>query len=102
MKKITEEAIRAFTSGSAFHRGNTSVRVKNGRVSLHLFGNRIAYQQDGQLFISTCGWQSDTTKERLNGLPGVAIHQKNFIWYLNDKAWDGTEINLSEWGTAND
>jgi hypothetical protein len=33
-----------------------------------------------------------TTKERLNGLNGVNIHQKDFQWYLNGEAWNGVAI----------
>lgn len=29
------------------------------------------------------------TKERLNALQGVNIVQKNFVWYLNGKEWNG-------------
>jgi hypothetical protein len=47
------------------------------------------YATDGALYISDGGWQSNTTKERLNGLPNVSVHQKNFQWYLNGEAWTG-------------
>jgi len=29
-------------------------------------------------------------RERLNALNGVSIAQKNFVWYLNGKEWDGS------------
>ena len=41
------------------------------------------------LSISNAGWQSNTTKERLNGLPNVGIYQKNWQWYLNGNEWNG-------------
>jgi hypothetical protein len=41
------------------------------------------------LQISNAGWASNTTKERLNGIPGVHIKQKNWTWYLNGQEWDG-------------
>ena len=43
----------------------------------------------GILSISNAGWESNTTKERLNGLPGVSIRQKNWSWFLNGEEWDG-------------
>lgn len=100
--RTTDNAIRAFNNGYKFTQGNTSVRVEDTRVSLYLHGNRIAYRQDCQLFISTCGWQTKTTKERLNGLPGVYIYQKKGQWYLNDRAWNGEEVNVSEWSATNE
>ena len=43
---------------------------------------------------TNCGWFSNTTKERLNGLPNVNIYQKNFEWFLNGKKWDGNLIDI--------
>jgi len=43
----------------------------------------------GVLSVSNAGWASNTTKERLNGLPGVRVNQKNWNWYLNGQEWDG-------------
>ena len=31
------------------------------------------------------GYKTNTTKERLNGIPGVCIQQKKGVWYLNGK-----------------
>jgi hypothetical protein len=57
---------------------------------LKLFGNKIAaIESDGRLWISNAGWDTKTTKERLNGLPGVSIQQKKGEWYLNGNQWDG-------------
>ncbi len=90
MRKITADAIRAFRNRQTFKRGNTEVKVYDNSVALFLHGNIIAeYAADGALYIRDGGWQSNTTKERLNGLPNVYIHQKNFQWYLNGEAWSG-------------
>ena len=62
---------------------------------LYLFGNRIAWWDLNGIWIDTCGWRSNTTKERLNAIPGVKIVQKDFSWYLNGKAWDGSAIRIS-------
>ena len=61
-------------------------------------GNEIAYRYNDPkktLSITNCGWFSNTTKERLNGLPNVSIQQKNFIWYLNGNEWNGNLININ-------
>ena len=84
MRKITADAIRAFRYRQTFKRGNTEVKVFDNSVALFLHGNIIAeYAADGGLYIRDGGWQSNTTKERLNGLPNVHIYQKDFQWYLN-------------------
>jgi len=90
MRKITEDAIRAFRNRQTFKRGNTEVKVFHNSCGLYLHGNMIAeYAVDGALYISDGGWQTTTTKERLNGLPNVSVHQKNFLWFLNGKEWNG-------------
>jgi|TARA_B100000085_G_scaffold251730_1_gene248970 hypothetical protein len=90
MRKITADAIRAFRNRQTFKRGNTQVKVFDNSVALYLHGNMIAeYAADGALYIRDGGWQSNTTKERLNGLPNVSIHQKDFQWYLNGEEWSG-------------
>ena len=50
---------------------------------LLLHGNCIAKRVNGKIFISNAGWNSNTTKERLNGL-GAGIYQKNYEWYWKD------------------
>ena len=95
MRQITQDAIRAFRNNTNFKRGNTWVQCVQGRRFLHLHNNVIAEMTNhGELYITAAGWQSNTTKERLNGLPNVSIHQKNFQWFLNGEAWDGQLIKV--------
>ena len=60
-----------------------------------LHGNDIArieedYENEKTtIYVTNAGWFSNTTKERLNGIPGVRVYQKKGKWYLNDKEWDG-------------
>ena len=92
MRAITMEAVNAFVNGRNFKSSNTVVRGK----SFYLHGNKIAwYDERGSLWITNCGWQTNTTKERLNGLPNVSIVQKNYQWYLNGQKWDGEPICVS-------
>lgn len=74
MKKITEKSTKAFINGKSFNEGNTEVkRLDSGDLEFNLFGNRIALLTDNQttLIINHCGWLTNTTKERLNGLLSV-------------------------------
>ncbi len=91
MRKITKESVRAFIEGRKFNKGNMSVEVELGYVKLKLHGNTIATIDElGVMSVSNAGWATNTTKERLNALPNVSIHQKNWNWYLNGNEWDGT------------
>ena len=90
MRKITKESVNAFLMGKTFNKGNMSV-VKDGETfRLKLHGNTIAIIDElGVMSVSNAGWASNTTKERLNGLPNVRVHQKNWTWYLNGNEWGG-------------
>lgn len=89
-RKITQESISAFLAGRKFSKSNMSVDIEGSLISLKLHGNTIAIIDGlGVLSISNAGWSSNTTKERLNGLPGVHIKQKNWSWFLNGMEWDG-------------
>ena len=98
MRKITEESINAFMNAEKFNKQNMSVEVLPNVTILKLHGNAIAYRYNDPkktLSITNCGWKSNTTKERLNALPNVNIVQKNWIWYLNGKEWDGELIDIN-------
>ena len=100
MRKITQESINAFLNRDNFKKAN--MHVWSGYecspqlvTKLFLHNNLIAEMNHyGTIKISNAGWFSNTTKERLNGLPNVNINQKNFIWYLNGKEWNGDWIKI--------
>jgi len=92
MRKITNESVVAFNNALPFKKSNMEVKVLLNVTIMELFGNAIAYRyNDPQrtLSITNCGWWTSTTKERLNGIDGVRINQKNGQWFLNGKEWDG-------------
>ena len=98
MRKITKESIEAFNNAKPFKKQNTEVQVLPNVTILKLHGNSIAYRYNDPkrtLSITNCGWESNTTKERLNGLNGVSIQQKKGVWYLNGKEWNGELININ-------
>ena len=83
---ITENAIEKFLNAETFKSANTTVEVLPNVTILSLFGNQIAYRYNDPertLSITNAGWKSNTTKERLNGLPNVSISQSKGVWYLN-------------------
>ena len=103
MRKITEEAVNKFINKEAFKSGNTQVTIHKETAYFYLHGNNIAILDNEELFISTCGWETTTTKERLNGIllkvlgSKYQIRQKNFIWYIKDEPLNGTKVfNLKD------
>ena len=75
--------------------------------ALFLHGNKIAeyaslYKNDGDdsINITLAGWDTVTTRERLNGLRGVSVYRRKGETILNGKKWNGEWVNLKEWGTG--
>ena len=105
MRKITSQSVDAFVNGYRFNRGNTTVSgcgaTEIRKCYLMLHNNLIAKKevQTNTLTISDCGWQTDTTKERLNGVLsrltfGWGLFQNRGEWFLtNDEEtvqWTGS------------
>jgi len=97
MRKITVETVNAFNNATPFKKANNEIVVLPNVTIMKLHGNDIAYRYNDPertLSITNCGWQSNTTKERLNAIEGVSICQKAGVWFLNDKEWDGNLIDI--------
>ena len=90
MRNITSIVTNAFINKV---RKTVSNTMTDGSA-LFLHGNKIAEWRAGELWISNAGWFSATTKERLNGLPGVSIYQRTGEWFLNGHPWDGSWIKV--------
>ena len=93
MRAITRDIVQAFRAGEVMSKGNSNT---DGNA-LFLHGNKIAWWDEGhRLWIDTCGWNSNTTRERLNGLPGVKVSTKQGQMFLNGKEWDGQAVKVVE------
>jgi hypothetical protein len=68
---------------------NTEVEFIDGVSKVFLHGNKIAEIGDTFIRLFDGGWQSNTTKSRLNailrvhGEPGDGVFQKNFRWFVS-------------------
>lgn len=100
MRKIERQMNEAILNRKDFFSSNTSVEnyvnnitgVKEAVVKLH--GNHIATVGE-TLQICDAGWQTVTTKSRLNALCnefayGCYVFQKNYEWFLGDA--DGNKM----------
>jgi hypothetical protein len=93
MRKITRQASNAFHNSRDFRSGNTRVNRRLAGVELVLHGNIIAKKISGEgLQINLCGWNTNTTRDRLNGLEGVQVSTKKGQAYLN-----GNPIPSNDW-----
>jgi len=83
------EAIR---NNSDFSKDNTSVihDPSSGDAYVYLHGNHIATVRNKSMQIFDGGWQSNTTKSRLNALCdefayGCGVFQKNWEWFVSTR-----------------
>ena len=88
MRKIEVSMNRAVQSGTDFRLANTSVSHHEGVAIVRLHGNKIAEIGEDWMTLFDGGWQSTTTKSRLNALlaefghDGERVFQKAFNWFI--------------------
>ena len=88
MRKIEQQMCAAIQADKNWSSGNTQVVTNDGVSTVYLHGNKIAMVDDTSLTIFDGGWQSNTTKSRLNALcsefciAGEGVFQKDFLWYV--------------------
>ena len=79
----------AISNNENWQSANTTVVTQQDNVSfVYLHGNKIAEVYDDTITIFDGGYQSTTTKSRLNALcdqfciSGEKVFQKDFTWYV--------------------
>lgn len=88
MRKIERLMNAAITAGKDFKLANTEVISCSNVSDVFLHGNLIARIGETWIELFDGGWQSNTTKSRLNailcehGCPGEGIFQKNWEWFI--------------------
>ena len=90
MRKIESQMCQAIQQNINWKNANTEVTIdeETNTSSVYLHGNLIATVTDNDMTIYDGGWQSVTTKSRLNALcqefcvKGEGIFQKDFAWYV--------------------
>ena len=91
MRKIERQMNQAIRSGNNFSSSNTAVRHGfDNEADVYLHGNHIATVKSNSIIIKDGGWQSNTTKSRLNALLdefsyGMRVFQKNYEWFVSYK-----------------
>lgn len=93
MRKIESQMLTAIRNNDNWQSANTSVHYneENDVSIVRLHGNKIAEVGDDFVQIFDGGWQTTTTKSRLNviinefcnGLTD-GVFQKNFQWFIMD------------------
>ena len=88
MRKISEQCAKHFWDGTEAHLSKRDSIINTGdSVILELWGHAIATREAETLIIDSCGYQTNTTKERLNGILyklNWRIYQHKGVWYVED------------------
>lgn len=90
MRKIEQQMNDAITNNVNWQSANTSVQYdeQDGVSRVYLHGNHIASVGEDYVQLFDGGWQSNTTKSRLNAIcsehaiAGEGVFQKNHTWFV--------------------
>jgi len=88
MRKIEQQIIAAVRDNQDLKVANSQVISYTNSSDVYLHGNLIARIGETWIELFDGGWQSHTTKSRLNallqafGVPGEYVFQKNFQWFV--------------------
>ena len=92
MRKIEQQMNRAIVNKNDWSNSNTQVNYNSNTdcSAVYLHGNQIATvdHNTNAVKLSSCGWQSVTTKSRLNAIlqeviTGASVFKRNWNWFLN-------------------
>lgn len=96
MRVITEESIKAFYYKKRFKKRNMEVELSSACTKLKLYGHTIAeVDESDHLYISTCGYNTRTTIDRLNSLKNVHVTFAKKQLKLNGHPWSGELTQIS-------
>jgi hypothetical protein len=91
MRKIETQMNNAISEGADWRTANTRVETIDGVSTVFLHGNKIAKVGDDFVTIFDGGYQSNTTKSRLNAIINEfcnaftdGVFQKDFQWFVRD------------------
>jgi len=100
MRKIEQQMNNAISNNENWQSANTSVHFnEEENVSIvRLHGNKIAEVGDTFIRLFDGGWQTNTTKSRLNailsehGESGDKVFQKDFDWFVQMNTAQGLSV----------
>ena len=106
MRKIETQMNTAIRNKKNWAGSNTTVFTDDNIAKVYLHGNHIATYNyaNKELSLFDGGWQSVTTKSRLNALcselaTGFGVFQKNWDWFVSD--FQNTVVDFTDGITVN-
>lgn len=68
MRKIEQSMVQAIKAGKNWHSGNTAVHQDASGAAVYLHNNQIAFMGEGETRWTLAGWNTPTTRSRINAL----------------------------------
>jgi len=100
MRKVSIRAKKAFDEGRRLSMGNTKVISSLETTSIYLFGHEIVRKDYEGLKITTAGYNTKTTIDRLKAFVNIRMSKGSVI--VNEKfEWNGEWLNLTEYEQDN-
>ncbi len=93
MRKIESQMCQAANASRDWSSANTSVHCHEGVSVVRLHGNKIAEVGEDFITLFDGGWQTTTTKSRLNALLSFfgngneRVFQRDFKWFITADGW---------------
>lgn len=84
-RQVTKEIVRAFLDGENKKVSNSEVHADCKSVKMYLFGNLIAERVGERIRVTLAGYNTLTTRERLNGIPNCSATTKKGQAFINGK-----------------
>jgi len=102
MRKIEQQMNAAISDNRNWQSANTAVAYnpETNESTVFLYGNKIAEVGDDYIRLFDGGYQSNTTKSRINaimnehGIAGEGVFQKDYEWFI--RLYNGTEFFTTE------
>ena len=98
-RKIESLMNEAIANGLNWKNGNTEVKTDADNISrVYLHGNHIATIGENFVQLFDGGWQTSTTKSRINAIcdahaiAGEGVFQKAGVWYV--KQYNGPQLGF--------
>ena len=103
MRKIETNMCRAVANRNNWANANTQVTIsaETNDANVYLHGNHIATVSNNEITLFDGGWQSVTTKSRVNALLetftglGRGLYQRNYEWFVqsnNNPFYNGMTV----------
>jgi len=97
MRKITKQIANAFAQGNKMTIGNTSTEGSEHGFHVKLHGNTIALKNESGIYMTLAGWNTTTTRERLNGIAQVLGLDASFTQRKFEPYFNGKQIGINQW-----